>query len=562
MRESRDQSMVIAVAGMCVDFPHLQDLPVMACSLSDLSALSPASAKLSRPHRPRTVRIPLQAGRLPRVEVQQHVLGGRYTLLNELGRGGTAVVWRARDEVLGRSVAVKVLAGRYAGDPQFRARIRDEARAAATLSHPHIAQVYDFGESDEDGRLVPYVVMELIHGVTLQQRMRAGLLPPGLVFRICGQVAGALAAAHADGLVHRDIKPGNVMVTQDGAKVVDFGLAAVAGPADPEDALFGTPAYLAPERLTGGPVEPASDVYALGVLMYRLLAGESPWAVDSTTQMLSAHVYVEPAPLPRLGEVPPQVTDLVNRSLRKDPGDRPTAAEMAETLDRAAAEAAETLGRAAAEVAEPPAPAAAPEEPVAPVPQRSKRPLLVMGVAAAIIAAVLVWVGLPDGPDGATDVAPAPPSSIAGRSATGAAPDGPAPTGTRPAVAPPPGPTRAVPTATSSAGAPAPPPGATDEPAAPTTEPAPTAEPSTAEPITGVRTFTSSGGSIEARCDSAGKAELVSWEPADSYRVNRVDEGPALTAAIVFQQGAKGASRIRMTVTCVAGTPTVVTLPL
>jgi hypothetical protein len=282
------------------------------------------------------VRIGAEFGRLPRVEVQQ-TLGGRYKLLNELGHGGMAVVWRARDEVLGRSVAVKLLAGRYANDPSSRSRIRDEARAAAALSpHPHIAQVYDFGESDTDGDLLPYVVMELVNGPTLQQKAAVGPLPPRMVFQICGEVASALAAAHADGLVHRDIKPANVMVTPIGAKVVDFGIAAAAGPGDPDDVLLGTPAYLAPERLTGDAVEPATDVYALGVLLYRLLANVSPWSVDSTTQMLSAHVYIEPTPMPQLADVPADVADLVHRCLRKDPATRPTAAEAGTILTDAA----------------------------------------------------------------------------------------------------------------------------------------------------------------------------------------------------------------------------------
>jgi len=264
------------------------------------------------------------------------MLGGRYKLLDELGTGGMAVVWRARDEVLGRSVAVKLLAGRYANDPQSRARIRDEARAAATLSHPNIAQVYDFGESDEGGVLLPYVVMELINGPTLQQHVAQGPLPPGTAFRICSQVAAALAAAHADGLVHRDIKPANVMVTPAGAKVVDFGIAAAAGPVGPDEVLLGTPAYLAPERLTGGDVAPASDVYALGVLLYRLLANESPWTVDSTTQMRTAHVYVEPTPLPQLAGVPLEVSELVDRCLRKNPAERPSAAQASAILALAA----------------------------------------------------------------------------------------------------------------------------------------------------------------------------------------------------------------------------------
>jgi serine/threonine protein kinase len=270
------------------------------------------------------------------VEVQQ-MLGGRYKLLNELGSGGMAVVWRARDEVLGRSVAVKLLNGRNANDPYSRSRIREEARAAAALSpHPNIAQVYDFGESGSDGDLHPYVVMELVNGLTLQQKTDIGPIPPRAVFQICGEVASALAAAHADGLVHRDIKPANVMVTAIGAKVVDFGIAAAVGPGEPEDVLLGTPAYLAPERLTGDAVEPATDVYALGVLLYRLLANESPWSVDTTTQMLSAHIYIDPTPLPRLAGVPAEVTDLVHRCLRKTPADRPTAAEAAVILADAA----------------------------------------------------------------------------------------------------------------------------------------------------------------------------------------------------------------------------------
>src|SRR5689334_6549603 len=118
------------------------------------------------------------------MEVQPRMLGGRYTLLDRLGSGGMAVVWRARDEVLGREVAIKMLAGRYAGDDVSRSRIRAEARAAAAFSHPHIAQVYDYGEAEEQGRLVPYVVMELVHGITLQQRARAGMLDPREICRI------------------------------------------------------------------------------------------------------------------------------------------------------------------------------------------------------------------------------------------------------------------------------------------------------------------------------------------------------------------------------------------
>ncbi|MET8151938.1 protein kinase [Actinoplanes sp. NPDC049668] len=480
------------------------------------------------------------------MEVRQRTLGGRYVLMDELGSGGMSVVWRARDEVLGRAVAVKVLAGRYAADPQWRARIRTEARAAATLSHRNIAQVYDYGESYENGRSVPYVVMELIHGSTLQERVKSGELAPRQVFEICGQVAAALAAAHADGLVHRDIKPANVMVTEDGAKVVDFGIAATVGPVDPDAEVLGTPAYLAPERLTGEGVEPASDVYALGVLMYRLLAGESPWSVDSTTQMLTAHVYVEPTPLPQLEGVPAAVTGLVNRMLCKDAAGRPTAADAAAILGWAA------------ELEELPVDATvvAPEGVPAPPPVRSRRRLLLLGGVAAAAVAVAVAGVLPSvgGPDDA-GAPPAGPPSIPARAATGAPSAGPTVTAQQvvapernldPSVVP-----SAVVSAVVSAAA-------SGEPS-PSAEPAPSAGPASPAPIAVVRTFTSPGGTIEASCDTAGRARLISWAPKDPYQVEQVAAGPALTAAIVFRYVA---SRIRMTVTCVAGSPTAVTLPI
>ncbi len=281
----------------------------------------------------------IDAGRLPGVEVAAQVLGGRYELVDPLGNGGMAVVWRARDNVLGRYVAVKLLAGRHAGSVDARRRIRDEARAAAVLSHPNIAQVHDYGEWDDDGSRLPYVVMELVRGVTLQQRQDSGPLSARFAMRVSAEVAAALAAAHAEGLVHRDIKPANVMVTPDGAKVVDFGIAAAispAGAADSNGEVLGTPAYLAPERLMDDAVEPASDVYALGVLLYRLLSGESPWSADTTTQMLTAHVYIDPAPLTPVRGVPDYVIDMCNRCLSKDPTLRPSAREVAALLARGA----------------------------------------------------------------------------------------------------------------------------------------------------------------------------------------------------------------------------------
>jgi hypothetical protein len=267
------------------------------------------------------------------------VLGYRYRLVDQLGSGGMGVVWRAFDEVLDRQVAVKVLAAKYAGDANSRRRVLAEARAAARLTHPHIAGVYDYGESVTDtGDRVPFVVMELLSGRSLEQRLKRGRLPAESALRICAEVASALAAAHAHGLVHRDVKPANIMLTPSGAKVVDFGLAAVAGEradADGTGILLGTPAYLAPERLSGDPVVAATDVYALGLLLYRLLAGKLPWKAETTTQMLQAHTYLEPAPLPKLAGVPPIVGDLVHRCLAKEPADRPDGGEVAATLAHA-----------------------------------------------------------------------------------------------------------------------------------------------------------------------------------------------------------------------------------
>ncbi|WP_275408579.1 serine/threonine-protein kinase [Planosporangium mesophilum] len=268
------------------------------------------------------------------------VLGGRYRLVERLGTGGMSVVWRAHDEVLNRQVAIKVLAAKLAADRHSRAMIRAEAQAAARLSHPHVTGVYDYGESvTGDGDTVPYVVMELISGRTLADRLRGGPLPWRAALRVGAEVAAALAAAHARGLVHRDVKPGNVMLTASGAKVVDFGIAAVAGESGevgPAGVVLGTPAYLAPERLAGGPVRAATDVYGLGLLLYRALTGELPWAAETTTQMITAHVYVEPQRLPPIAGLPDGVVDLCRRCLAKNPADRPASREVASALAAAA----------------------------------------------------------------------------------------------------------------------------------------------------------------------------------------------------------------------------------
>jgi eukaryotic-like serine/threonine-protein kinase len=262
-------------------------------------------------------------------------LGHRYRLIEQIAAGGMSVVWRAHDEVLGRPVAVKLLAEGYASDGTFRERMRREALAAARLGHPHVDTVYDFGEQDD----LPYMVLELIDGPSLADLLHDGPLPWRRAVGRCAEVAAALAAVHAAGLVHRDVKPGNVMIGPSGAKLVDFGISAEIGESSdpaPDGCVLGTPAYLAPERLTGGPALAASDVYALGVLLYKALTGRLPWPVDSRAQLLRAHLARPPAPLPRLAGLPEEVRRLIRRCLAKDPTARPTAHELAGAWHRAA----------------------------------------------------------------------------------------------------------------------------------------------------------------------------------------------------------------------------------
>ncbi|OLE23202.1 MAG: hypothetical protein AUG44_22780 [Actinobacteria bacterium 13_1_20CM_3_71_11] len=245
--------------------------------------------------------------------------------MERLGAGGMSVVWRGYDEVLGRPVAVKLLNADLARDPDLRGRVRREARAAARLSHPNITNVYDYGEAP-DG--TPYVVMELIDGQSLAQRMAStGPLPWGSAVRVAGQVASALAAAHARGLVHRDVTPANVMLSRTGVKVVDFGIAAVAGERDAT--VLGTPSYLAPEQRAGGPAQAATDVYALGLLLYHASTGRLP----------------KP---PGLQGVPRDGAAVIAACLSTDPAARPGSAVLARRLGELAGKPASAPARASA----------------------------------------------------------------------------------------------------------------------------------------------------------------------------------------------------------------------
>ncbi len=257
------------------------------------------------------------------------ILGGRYRLDEVLGVGGMSVVWKAMDDVLGRAVAVKILAGDYAFDPDARAAGLAEAQAVARLSHPNVCSVYDYGESLQvEGHTVPYVVMELLTGPSLKDRLEEGPLAPQEALKVAAEVAAGLAAAHALGVVHRDVKPGNVILTSSGAKVFDFGIAAIAGAPDvagPDGRILATLSCVAPERLRGGTVLPASDMFGWGVLLFRVLTGKLPWPASAT---LEERVSAA-APLPVIPGVPGKIDDLYRSCLADDPDDRPTAAAAA-----------------------------------------------------------------------------------------------------------------------------------------------------------------------------------------------------------------------------------------
>ena len=256
-------------------------------------------------------------------------LGGRYRLVNRIGLGGMSEVWRGHDRVLDRPVAVKIMNPAVEGTlgETGVALVRAEARSAARLAHPNVASVHDFGTSPGADRDVPYIVMELVEGQTLSDHLAVGRLDWHIGVRICAEVAAALAAAHAENVVHRDIKPANIMLTPAGAKVLDFGIAAVIGSPepDPDGPVMGTPAYIAPERFDGSPATAATDMFALGTLLYHCLAGRLPWTARTHTELVTAQRFTDPEALPHLDGLPPEVLDLCSRCLARDPGERPTA---------------------------------------------------------------------------------------------------------------------------------------------------------------------------------------------------------------------------------------------
>jgi eukaryotic-like serine/threonine-protein kinase len=266
-------------------------------------------------------------------------LADRYELVELLATGGMGQVWRARDLLLQRTVAVKVLRSEYTGDPTFVARFRAEAQHAASLSHPNIAAVFDYGEEtaqDGTGETLAYLVMELVEGEPLSALVaREGALGTGTTLSLLRQTAFGLGEAHRAGMVHRDVKPGNILVRPDGSvKITDFGIAwsARSVALTRTGQVIGTPQYLSPEQAEGRPATPASDVYALGLIGYECLTGHPAFEGDTPVTIALKQVRQDPEPLPVA--VPPEVRELIGRALRKDASTRfPDGAAFVAAID-------------------------------------------------------------------------------------------------------------------------------------------------------------------------------------------------------------------------------------
>ncbi|HEX6472207.1 MAG TPA: protein kinase [Streptosporangiaceae bacterium] len=280
---------------------------------------------------------------------EELVLSNRYRLERQLAAGGMGEVWEATDELLIRPVAVKLLRREYVSDEAARSRFRAEARFAAALQHGGIAQVYDYGEQDD----LAYLVMELVPGEPLSKiLLRNGVLSTEAALDLVSQAARALQIAHDAGIIHRDIKPGNLMVTADGTvKITDFGIARNGQVSELTQAgmVMGTAHYVSPEQASGKEITTATDLYSLGVVAYECLAGRPPFDADSAVAIALKHVREAPPELPPEVEAP--VRELVRQLLAKDPANRPAGAQ--EVADRAyMIRESLTLGTAIAEYEE------------------------------------------------------------------------------------------------------------------------------------------------------------------------------------------------------------------
>jgi serine/threonine protein kinase len=269
---------------------------------------------------------------------KQTLIGGRYSLGDPLGSGGMAEVFLAYEEVLERDVALKILKEQYADDEGFVEHFRREAQSAASLNHPNIVHIYDWGGT-ENGEPY-YIAMEYAPGGTLEDRiLKNGALPPRTAAEVASQIAEALRFAHERGVIHRDIKPQNILLSASGdAKVTDFGIARAASstPSSQTSLLRGSAGYMSPEQAMGEPADPRSDLYSLGVVLYEMLTGELPYEGDTPVTIAVKHV-IEPlrAPGEVNSEVPEGISALTQKLLVKDPDDRyRSATQLIEDLRR------------------------------------------------------------------------------------------------------------------------------------------------------------------------------------------------------------------------------------
>jgi serine/threonine-protein kinase len=339
------------------------------------------------------------------------VAQGRYRLERPLGHGGMASVYLARDTELGRPVAVKLLAENLSGDEPFRERFVREARLAAGLSHPNVVSVYDAGE--EDGR--PYIVMERVEGENLADLLaRRNRLPPDEAVALALQACRGLEHAHAAGLVHRDVKPQNLLVRRDGTlKVADFGIARAAESTalTQVGTVLGTAAYLSPEQLGGEKVTPAADVYSLGAVLYELLAGRPPYEVDSLAELGARQAEGAITPVRELvPEVPRRLEDIVMRCLARNAAYRP-------------ASAGELAGELAAESGEPPTEPLRPAATAVRPEPATGNPVVWLALAGVLLlGAILLAVALATGSDSRSGSSGAPTTPRVQRIGRGATP--------------------------------------------------------------------------------------------------------------------------------------------
>ena len=343
----------------------------------------------------------------------QTLASGRYRVADVLGRGGMAVVYLARDDELERPVAIKVLAGHLADDPVFRDRFVREARLAAGLSHPNIVQIYDAGEDDGN----PYIVMEYVEGRSLADELDLeARLDPARVLDVGVQVCAGLEHAHATGLVHRDIKPGNLLLGDGGAvKIADFGIARAAETTrlTQMGSVLGTAAYLSPEQALGEEVTASADLYSFGCVLYECLTGRTPYVFETLAELVVKHRQEPIRPVRELRpEIPEGLEAVVMRSLARNPEYRPpSAAALGQELAGSAPEDVtrplpQASGVRAAEVR---------TEPLRRPEQRDTRGRtldrrIVLGavIFLLVLAAIVAAVVGPGSDDGSTDRSPAP----------------------------------------------------------------------------------------------------------------------------------------------------------